>query len=78
MNNSTSDFLNEYIDYGGGAFRRWEVYKHLLKCGACIKSASLAAFSKDRIDDSELEYHMKLRETMLSDEPDMLDSANEG
>jgi len=70
--------MNEYVTYGGGAFRRYEVLGHLKAVGVTEERAAGMALGKDMIKEDELPYFMRVREAMLEKEPYMLDEPRTG
>lgn len=70
MANARVRLMNEYIDYGGAAYRRSEVYQDALEVTGDKWAADLFAFRPEAIPEGELVYYLAVREAVEREEAD--------
>ena len=66
MTNARDQLMNEWINYGGAAYRRSEAYQDALEATGSKAGADLFAFGPNAqvIPDEELPYYLAVREAI--------------
>ncbi|MBU4056231.1 MAG: hypothetical protein KKA41_17890 [Proteobacteria bacterium] len=66
--NARDQLMNEYISYGGAAYKRYEAYQDALEATGSKQAADRFAFKSEPIPETDLLYYLRVREAVEREE----------